>query len=337
MVDVQKPVLILGGAGQVGVRAAQALRQLQPALPIAIGARDLAQARVIAHEVGGARAARIDLSRGDLGLPAGEAYGAVAAILKDEALHALQFAQGRGVPYLSISSGLLDIGPEVSAAILRPGAAPVLLASHCLAGMAVLAALALARDLARVEAVRVALILDEQDMGGPAAMADFERLSAISTAGLVRDGGAFVWRSGDAGQTVVHSVDGTAMAGQAIATLDVPALAMATGAPDVRFDMALGETASRRRGEAFSTEVRIELDGEGKDGQPARRRCDLVHPDGQRPLTALGVALGIEALLGLGGGRPAAPGLYYPEALVDAAYAVRRLREFGAVIDVGEG
>jgi hypothetical protein len=54
-----------------------------------------------------------------------------------------------------------------------------------------------------------------------------------------------------------------------------------------------------------------------------------VHPEGQRPLTALGIALGVERLLGLRG-APVAPGIYTPEALLDPAYVVERLTEVGA-------
>jgi hypothetical protein len=42
------------------------------------------------------------------------------------------------------------------------------------------------------------------------------------------------------------------------------------------------------------------------------------------------VALGVERLLGLAGGEPAAPGLYLAEVLIDPAYFVRRMQEFGA-------
>jgi hypothetical protein len=58
-----------------------------------------------------------------------------------------------------------------------------------------------------------------------------------------------------------------------------------------------------------------------------------VHPAGQAPLTALGVALGLERLLGLDGDEPVAPGLYLPEVLIDPAYFVRRMTESGAHVE----
>lgn len=49
-----KPVLIIGGSGIVGAKAAQTLRQLHPDLPIAIGGRDTNRAQNIAEVVGNA-------------------------------------------------------------------------------------------------------------------------------------------------------------------------------------------------------------------------------------------------------------------------------------------
>ncbi|WP_327114009.1 hypothetical protein OHB12_33170 [Nocardia sp. NBC_01730] len=45
-------------------------------------------------------------------------------------------------------------------------------------------------------------------------------------------------------------------------------------------------------------------------------------------MTALGVALGVERLLGLRG-EAVAPGTHTPEALLDPAYAVERMVEIG--------
>ena len=59
----------------------------------------------------------------------------------------------------------------------------------------------------------------------------------------------------------------------------------------------------------------------------------VIHPDGQAPMTALGVSLAIEAMLGLETGKKLASGLYLPHAVVDPAQAVEALRDIGAVID----
>ncbi|MEU8308165.1 hypothetical protein AB0C84_31840 [Actinomadura sp. NPDC048955] len=325
---MKQPVLIMGGSGQAGSDTAAVLREWHPDLPLAIAGRNLDRARKVADRLGDATAVTLDLQRPDLGLPAEQSFSAVVAAVRDSRLHGLGYAQERGLPYLSISSGLVDIAPEVVAGAQRASAAPVLLASHYLAGLIVLVALDLARDFGRLDAIRIAAVLDEQDAGGPAALDDLERLAAVTSAGLVRRDGAFTWVSGDEAEVGVPSIDGVVLPGRRIAILDVPSLALATGASEVHFDFAVGASASRRRGEPASTEVLIDLEGTGPSGAPLRTRRHLFHPAGQRPLTALGIALGVERLLGLRG-EPVGPGLHTPEALLDPALTVERMTAIG--------
>ncbi|OKH90965.1 saccharopine dehydrogenase [Streptomyces uncialis] len=322
-------VLILGGTGQAGAGAAALLRQWHPALPLTIAGRDLDRAQRVADELGAATATTIDLRRGDLGLPADHHYSAVVAALWDDRLHGLRYAQRHGLPYLSISSGLTDIAPEVVAGAQRANAAPILVASHYCAGTVVLAALHTARRFGRVDSIRIGAVLDETDTGGPAGIADLERWSTATTAGLVRRDGVFHWITDPDAQADVRGTDGTGLPGRSIAILDVPSLALATDAPDVRFDFAVGESTGRRRGEPASFEVRIDLEGTDREGAPISTSRYLVHPAGQRPLTATGIALGVERLLGLRG-EAVAPGIHTPESLLDPAYAVQRLEETGA-------
>jgi hypothetical protein len=334
-VEHSKSVLVMGGSGQVGAGAAALLRQWHPALPLTIAGRDLGRAQRVADELGAATAVTIDLQRSDLGLPAGHDYSAVVAALWDNRLHGLRYAQERGLPYLSISSGLVDIAPEIVAGAQRAGAAPILAASHYLAGLVVLAAVDSAREFDRIDTIRIGAVLDETDAGGPAGIADLERWSAATSAGLVRRDGVFTWVTGLDAQADVPCADGTVLPGQSIPILDVPSLALATGAPNVRFDLAVGESSGRRRGETASSEVRIDLEGVGPTGAPLSTSRYLVHPAGQNPLTALGVALGTERLLGLRG-EAVAPGIHTPEALLDPAYAVKRMAEIGATFVGGQ-
>ncbi|MEV0334255.1 saccharopine dehydrogenase [Nocardia sp. NPDC050717] len=328
--DNAASVLILGGTGQAGSDTAALLRRWHPALPLTIAGRDRARARRVADTLGNANAVTIDLGRPDLGLPPDGAYAAVVAALWDDRLHGLGFARDHGLPYLSISSGLLDIGPEVVAAAQPAHAAPILVASHFLAGVAVLAALHEARAFARVDSVRLGLVLDETDTGGPAGIADLERWTEVTSAGLIRADGVFRWLAAEDARTVVLASDGTGLDGQSIPILDVPSLGMATGAPDVRVDLAVGTSPGRRRGGLASIEIRIDLRGIDATGAPLDTHRHLLHPQGQRPLTALGVALGVERLIGLRG-DPVPAGPYTPEALIEPAYAARRMTEVGAV------
>ncbi|WP_069159840.1 saccharopine dehydrogenase [Nocardia altamirensis] len=323
-------VLILGGSGQAGSDTATMLRRWHPELPLTIAGRNLERAQQVADELGGATAVTIDLNRKDLGLPAGQQYSAVVATLWDARLNGLRYAQDHGLPYLSISSGLVDIAPEVVAGAQRATASPILVASHWAAGLVTLAALDAARAFGRIDTIKVGAILDETDAGGPAALVDLERWAEAAPTGLVRRDGVFTWVAGSDMETTVRTVDGADQPAQYIAILDVTSMALATAAPNVSFAFAIGESAGRRGGGPASVEVRIDLEGTTPAGAALTTTRTFVHAEGQRPITALGVALGVERLLGLRG-EPVAPGIHTPESLLDPAYVVKQMAEIGIV------
>lgn len=326
-----KPVLIIGGSGIVGAKAAQILRQLHPDLPIAIGGRDTNRAQNIAEVVGNAFAVKVDLERNDLGQGEGTGYSAVAVFVKDETLNSMKYAQAHGLPYLSVSSGVFEVGPEMALAIRNPGRAPILMASNWLAGAATFPALQVARDFRTIDNITITVVLDEEDMGGPAAFADYQRLTQSAPNPLQLKDGHWRWIKGEEATRRYTDIDGTDVEANAYSPLDVLSLATATDAKSVRFDLVYGVSASRRRGNAFSTEIAVETSGDLLTGEKVHQRLDIVHPEGQAPLTALHVALGIERLLGLHGGEPVKPGLYLPDLLMDPEYVVRRMKEFGAL------
>ncbi|EJN04355.1 hypothetical protein [Phyllobacterium sp. YR531] len=329
--SVTKPVLILGGSGVVGAKTAQILRQLYPDLPIAIGGRDLVKAQRVAEAIGNAQAAQIDLERSDLGQNQDASYSAIAVFVKDSTLNSMKYAQLHGLPYLSVSSGVFEVGPEMALAISKPNAAPILMASNWLAGAATFPAIQAASKFKSIQDISITVVLDEEDMGGPAAFADYERLTESAPNTLLLTNGRWNWVKGDDKQRPFTDIDGMALESTAYSPLDVLSLSTATNAKSIRIGLVYGTSASRRRGEPFSTEIAIEISGELVAGERATTRLDIVHPEGQAPLTALHVALSLERLLGLHGGEPVKPGLYLPDSLMEPDYIVDRMKEFGAI------
>ncbi|MBA2780794.1 NAD(P)-dependent oxidoreductase [Billgrantia kenyensis] len=326
---IEHPVLLIGGSGVVGEKAARTLRRLYPELPLAIGGRDMAKATAIAQALGKAEATRVELGKAGLGLES-QSFSAVVTFLKDDTLSSLRYAQQQGVAHLGISTAAFEIAPEVALHINAPKRSAILMMSNWLAGSATLPLLHLVRDFATVRSIRIAAVLDEQDMGGPAAHADYDRQTGAVTSALMRESGKWLWVQGESARRTFTMLDGTPVTGTAFGNLDLLSMMGATDVESIRFDFALGETSSRRRGEPFSTEILLEVSGQERNGSPRRVRQGIVHPAGQAPLTALGVALGVERLLGLDGAAPVAPGLYLPNSLLDPAYFVQRMQEFGA-------
>lgn len=330
MPTTQHPVLIIGGSGVVGAQAAAAIRRLHPGLAVTIAGRDLARARAVAEKLG-VDALTADLSKPGLGLPEGARFSAVIVFVKDDWSNALRFAQQHGIPHLSVSSGAFEIGIEAARFIHQPQAAPVVLASQWLAGAALFPTLEYARAFRSIDKIHVGVLLDEEDMGGQAALADYERITQSGSATLTLKDGRFAWIAGEEAKARYRSVDGVDLPATAYGPLDVLSLATATDAKHIRFDLSFDVSASRRAGKPFSTESVITIEGVLHSGERAIHTYEVVHPQGQAPLTALGVALATERALGLAGGEALKPGLYFLDSVIEPAYYVARMKEFGAV------
>jgi len=324
------PVLFIGGSGAVGRHATRALRDLQPALPLTVGGRDLVRATSLAESLGRADAASLDLARADLGL-GDRRFSAVVSLLRDDHLAGLRYALDRGLPFISFSDFVFDIGPAVAQTIHTPPKAPVMLLGQYLGGTATLLALHAAQDFRRVDRIAIAGLLDEDDQGGPVAQADFARLAQSPRAMILKDG-RFAWAEGaDLRRDVVdrHGVTHTA---EALPLLDVPSLAAATSARDIRVDLALRPVGADRG--PVSHEMLVDLEGEGLDGQALTRRIEVTDPAPYSAMSGRGAALAVESLLGLAGA--AAPGarLRGVETTVDPARAVTWLQRWGTTIRV---
>lgn len=322
-------VLLVGGSGLVGSLTASTLRRLHPDLRLTIAGRNLDRAQAVAAQVGNADAVAIDLDRRDLGLD-GADYSVVVPLLKDDTLHTLDFAQDRGIAYLSTSSASFEMAPEVARYAQRPDRSPVLFASHWLAGVATLPTMVFARDYAQIDSIRLGAVLDEQDMGGAAAATDWERITTATTSTQVLQDGAWRWIRDDDAKRRFLRTDGVEVEGMAYSPLDVVGLSQVTGARSIRLDLHYGLSSHRARGEHFSTELVVEIAGRDASGALRQSRHEIVHPDGQAPVTALGLALSVERLLGLDGLPAPAPGLHLMSTLLDPDRYLERLQASGA-------
>jgi hypothetical protein len=322
------PILFMGGSGAIGHRSAKALRAAHPDVPLLIGGRDLAKAQQAAEEMGGAQGVVIDPAAEDLGL-GDRPVSAVAVFYMDHTLAGLRFTQKRKVPHLSISSGVFEMAPQIARYIHAPNASPIVLGYEWMVGATTVATLHLAKAFAQVRDIRIDALVDEQDGGGPTVAADFEHLNRMLPAALTRREGAYVWREGEEANVSFRALDGTLMQASGFSSIDVAGLAAATDAANVQFNLASGVSSSRRAGRPMSTEILIEMAGEGRNGQALHTRHALVHPAGAAALTGLSVAMLLERLIGLDGSAPTAPGLYFPYQLLDASGYLDRLSKEG--------
>jgi hypothetical protein len=326
-----QPILFAGGSGTVGRQAVHWFRQRQRDWPLLVGGRNLATAEDVAQAAGQARAVGLDLDQPGLGLDPALAPAAMIMLAPDQALHGLRLAQRLGIPYLNANTGVTELGPEVAQFMHRPSAHALVLSSHWASGAALALALDLAHRFTRVTAIGVEVLLDEEDPAGPLAWEDMARVHSAAPAALAFRHGRRHWLSGADLQGSVTALDGRTLAATAFGSIDLLSLWATTAAPELRFDIAMGESSSRRRGAETAAEIMVRVSGE-RDGQTTTARSVLEFSLGQASLTALGLVLSLERALGLPGGEPLPAGLYMPEQLWAADWLLQELQREGAVL-----
>ncbi|MBE9160213.1 NAD(P)-dependent oxidoreductase [Nodosilinea sp. LEGE 06152] len=324
-------VLFAGGSGFVGRNAVRWFRESHPSVRVLVGGRNLQSAGEVAQEVGTAEAVAIDLDKPHLGLGDDVTVAAVVMLAPEAGLKGLSYAQDLGIPYLNINAALTEIGPELAMFAHRAAAAPVVLASHWMAGAAVFLALNSVKGFEVIHSIQIGAILDENDPAGPASLEDMERVHGAAPSAMVFEGGRRVWLSGDAAKGKIESIDGRSLDATAFSTFDIASLHAATGAPNVRFDLVTDKSSSRHRGGEAATEIVVEIEGE-VDGRTQRSRSMLEFKYGAASLTGLSVVLSLVSVLGLNDRAPARPGLYLPELLSDTEWFLNELRRAGATI-----
>lgn len=321
-----KQILFAGGSGIVGRSAVRWFRERNPDIPVLVGGRNQKLTREIAEAAGNAEPVAIDLDQPRLGLAADVSPAAVVMVAPDGGLHGLRLAQDLGVPYLSIGTALVEVGPELALFAHRAHAAPVVLASHWAAGAALFVALEACKGVERPKAIRVGVVLDEKDPAGPASHEDIERMAEAADAlGFVD--GRRAWLSGDLAKRKVTAIDGRVLEADAFAPFDVISLHAVTGAPEIRFDLVTSTSSSRLRGGKPAAEIIVEVEGETA-GKPTSVRGTIELEHGQASLTALSVVVLLEAALAL------KPGLYLPELVIEPKPFLDQLRAAGAKIEI---
>lgn len=321
-------VIIAGGYGLVGGFIVRHLRAAGHDIDLVLAGRNPELGQTLAQELD-ARTLRLDVNEPAAGLNEAGPVDLVIAALQDPGDHLLMAALQAGAGHIGIvrTSETLASTAIAAAALARR---PALMLGHWQAGVLTLAALAAARAFRRVERVEMAALYDYADPIGPMTAADAGGF--VGPALIRRDGR---WIKVDAaanGRSVVRD-DLPAFEALPMGVLDTPALAAMTGARHVRFDLGTGTSIGTAAGKAASHDLYIDLAGQGASGAPASRRTLVSDPRGQAHLTALGVLIGAERLLGLDGKPPAEGGLLFPESAIDPDRALARYRAFGVHIE----
>jgi saccharopine dehydrogenase-like NADP-dependent oxidoreductase len=345
------PVLIAGGYGVVGGAAARALRRRYPDLPLLLAGRTPARGAALAEELGNAGAVAMDLAASPdplAGLPVRPA--AILAAVNDPTDRLLAAAIAQGVPLVDITRWTALVHRALARCAATPPAAPVLLASGWMAGVAPLLAAWAARGVGAVEEVGVAIRYAMADRAGPDSFEYVDRFAERYEATV---SGVQALVPGLSDPREATFADG---ARTRVYRLDTPeqftlpaTLGARTAATRIGFDSAVatrGLVALRRSGilralghqrldgvrrallhqpgAGGAAELRIDV-----RGSEGARTVFVSDPTGQAHLTAAGATVAVERLLGLDGGPPEPAGVRFPEQHPDLDAALAALRAGG--------
>lgn len=325
-----RPVLLIGGYGVTGRAVASALKSMHPDLDLLIGGRDFEKATACARAFG-AKATRVDLSVPGIDL-AEESPSAVIVLAKDAGLYAMEWASRKKIPYISLSSAAFEHSVDVTHALAGDPSAPVVIAGHWHAGAVMAATIDLASHFDSLDSVVAGVMIDRTDAGGgPASIADFERVARSSPTTLARIDGAYIWQPENESIGLYRGAGGDLVQGKGAVSLDVASIGAGTGSPNVRVLETWGTSHFFTTNVEAADEVSIEIKGRIQDRQMVGWRV-LTLPRSVGSLTALSVALLLERALGIGGDAQPPPGLYTPELLIPPKSWVLRLPDFGVQV-----
>jgi hypothetical protein len=323
-----KRILIAGGYGLIGSTFARHIRKAGWDVDLVLGGRNPAKGEALARELD-AETVYLDVEQGHLPKDFGT-FDLVVATLYDPSGRLIDAALEHGVAHIGITTLADGVAPILFSALRSPPVKPVVLLGHWQAGVLLWGAAKLAESFARVDSVKAVGLYDPLDPLGTMSVSDVD--SMIGRA-LVREDGNWTWVDAHSHARQIELPQGGQVEGVPLGILDVPSLAAVTAAKNVRMDMVVAPSRGTQAGRAASHDIYIEMDGQSRAGNAEKRHAIISDPNGQAHLTALGVMLAAEQVLGLNGAPAAAGGLQTPETLLPAAAAMKKVAEFGVQLE----
>lgn len=320
-----KRILIVGGYGLVGSNIAALIRKKYPLVKLLLAGRNPGNGNVLAEKLGNAESCFINLEE-DIDWSLYGSLDLIITSMEDHKNVLREAAVKKGTALIAISEVAEEIAPTVFLSLHSPAKSPIVFAGHWQAGILTLAVKHIAARFKKITKVHTAGVYDNLDPIGP--------MVASQVGGFV--GNALIrenrnWQIADAKQNsrLIKLRSGEEAEGFPMSTLDVPSIAAFTDASDIRFDFAVGKSIGTAGGSAASHDLYIDMDGILLSGENALMRTVISGRKGNAHLTAVGVFLITEAILGsevqsaLNKG-----GLYLPEMIVPVENLFERLKEF---------
>jgi hypothetical protein len=322
----KKRILIVGGYGSVGSNIARLINQEYNVIELILAGRNPQNGAALAKELNNAKTAYINLEEG-FNLSDYGKIDLIITAMEDHRNILRETAIIHGIASITVTEVADEISPTAFLSLHKTISAPVVFAGHWQAGILTLVTKQLAGKFSHISKIETAGLYDEKDPVGPLVES---QVNGFIGRALVREDGKWQFVDAKENEREIPLLDKTSVIGYPMSTLDVPSIAAFTGAENIRFDFAVGQSIGSSQGVNASHDLYIDMEGVLLSGEPAKLRTVISGPKGNSHLTAVGVFLITEAIFGLGGqSAPEKGGLYLPETIVNADHIVSRLQEFG--------
>lgn len=322
-------ILIAGGYGEIGRHIAQHIRNEYPGIELILTGRTPEKGQALAAELGNTEVRALDLDK-PFDLSSFGEIDLIIASLIDPANVLVQAATELGINYISMTRLVNELTPLLLATLHKDSDSVIVLADHWQAGILTLIAKDAASAFSQIDTIQTAALFDEADPIGPMVA---EQMDSFSGPALLRKNSKWEWLSSPENSRELTLQNGDQITAYPVAALDVNSLAAITGAPNIRFDLAIGQSIGTHKGQIASHDMYIDIEGTLKSGVHAKIRTLISGTRGQSSMTALGVLLSVEGVLSLNTqAKPQKGKIYLPETLLNNNIDKERLKGFGIYI-----